>query len=78
MHVQFHAINYHAGISKPLVHRMDGSDIAYASHPSSLYEGFISSIQAFMAGKDQEVAPKLDGLIRSSMTPFCCPQHHHS
>ena len=44
-----------------------GSDISTACHPPSLNEGFISSIQTSMDGKDKEVAPKLGGLIQSSM-----------
>ena len=45
-----------------------GSDISTACHPPSLYEGSMTSTQTFMAGKDQEVAPKRDGLIPSSTT----------
>ena len=43
-----------------------GSDISNACHPPSLYEGSMTSNQTFMAGKDQDVTPKLDGLIPSS------------
>ena len=42
-----------------------GSDISSARRPSSLHEGFITSIQQSMAGKSQEVGRILDGLIRS-------------
>ena len=44
-----------------------GSDIASACHPPLLYEGFMTSNQTFMAGKGQEVDPKLDGPILSRM-----------
>ena len=44
------------------------SDIYIACHPPSLYEGSTTSTQSFMSGKDQEVAPKRDGLISSSTT----------
>ena len=43
-----------------------GSDTSYACRPPSRCEGSMTSTQTFMAGKDQEVAPKLDGLIQSS------------
>ena len=46
----------------------DGSDISSACHPPSRYEGSMTSAQTFMAEKDQEVAPNLDGLIPSSTT----------
>ena len=40
------------------------ADISSAFHPPSV----MTSNQTFMAGKDQEVAPKLDGPILSNMT----------
>ena len=45
-----------------------GSDISSACHPPSLYEESMTSTQTSMAGKDQGVAPKLDGLIPSNTT----------
>ena len=45
-----------------------GSDTSSACHPSSPYEWYKTSTQICMARKDQEVAPKLDGLIPSSTT----------
>ena len=45
-----------------------GSDISIACHRPSRCEGSMTSIQTFMAGNDQEVAPKRDGLIPSSTT----------
>ena len=45
-----------------------GSDISIACYPPFLYEGSTTSTQYFMAGKDQDAAPKRDGLIPSSTT----------
>ena len=45
-----------------------GSDTSYACSPPSRYEGSMTSTQTFIAGKDQEVAQRLDGLIPSSTT----------
>ena len=47
-----------------------GSDIstAYACHPPSLYEESLTSTLTSMVGRDQEAAPKPDGLIQSSTT----------
>ena len=50
-----------------------GSDISTACHPPSLYEGYFTSTQTFMAGNDQLVAPKLDGLIPSSTPSIRLP-----
>ena len=44
------------------------SDISSACHPPYLYEGFMTSNKTFIAGKDQVVVQKLDGLIPPSMT----------
>ena len=46
----------------------DGLDISTACHPPSLYEESATSIQTSMVGKDQEAAPKPDGLIQSITT----------
>ena len=45
-----------------------GSDISTACHSTSLYEEYVTSIQTSMVGRDQEAAPKPDGLIQSSTT----------
>ena len=45
-----------------------GSEISIACYPPSRCGGSMTSSQTFIAEKDQEVAPKLDGLIPSSMT----------
>ena len=45
-----------------------GLHISTACHPPSLYEESLTSTQTSMAGKDQEAAPKQDGLIQSSTT----------
>ena len=45
-----------------------GSHTSYACHPPSRHEWSMTSTQTLMAGKDQEVAQKLDGLIPSSTT----------
>ena len=49
-----------------------GSDISSACHPS-LNEGVVTSNHTFIAGKDQEVTPKLDRLIQSSMISVLLP-----
>ena len=46
----------------------DGSDISTACHPPSLYEESLTSTLTSMVGRDQEAAPKPDGLIQSSTT----------
>ena len=45
-----------------------GSDISTACHPPTLYEESLTLTLTSMVGKDQEAAPKLDGLIQSSTT----------
>ena len=45
-----------------------GSDISTACHPPSLYEESLTSTLTSMVGRDQEAAPKPDGLIQSSTT----------
>ena len=45
-----------------------GLDISTACHPPSLYEESTTSIQTSMVGKNQEAAPKPDGLIQSNTT----------
>ena len=46
----------------------DGSDISTACHPPSLYEESLTSTLTPMVVRDQEAAPKPDGLIQSSTT----------
>ena len=45
-----------------------GSDISTTCHPPSLYEESLTSTLTSMVGRDQEAAPKPDGLIRSNTT----------
>ena len=52
-----------------IVQNYADSDISTACHPPSLYEEYLTSIQTSrMVGKDQEAAPKPDGLIQSNTT----------
>ena len=45
-----------------------GSDISTACHPPSLYEESLTSTLTSVVGRDQDAAPKPDGLIRSNTT----------